>query len=249
MRKYGWVKNREDSRDFVYAVDKPVDLTVPVDITASMPPVWDQGEFSSCTAHGTGCAVWVALSGEKKVFNMPSRMFVWYQARKLEGTTAKDCGAQVRDAIKGVVNYGCPEESMWDYKPEHVSLEPLATIYTDASLHKVVTYRAVAQQLNDIVTALSEGYPVVFGFLVDPYFETPAMEQTGFLPYPQNIYTTAWLGGHCCVLVAFDPVRQAFKVRNSWGSGWCENGYFWMAASYILDSRICSDLWILENVN
>jgi C1A family cysteine protease len=34
-------------------------------------------------------------------------------------------------------------------------------------------------------------------------------------------------GGHCIVIVGYDDSKQAWLIRNSWGTGWGMNGYCW----------------------
>jgi hypothetical protein len=41
------------------------------------------------------------------------------------------------------------------------------------------------------------------------------------------------LGGHCVALVGYDDNRQAFRIMNSWGTGWGDNGFLWVAYSAI----------------
>jgi C1A family cysteine protease len=52
-----------------------------------------------------------------------------------------------------------------------------------------------------------------------------------FMSYKSGVYrytTGNKLGGHAVLLVGFDDAKQAFKVKNSWGPSWGENGYFWI---------------------
>lgn len=37
-----------------------------------------------------------------------------------------------------------------------------------------------------------------------------------------------WGPGHGMAVVGFDDSKNAFKVLNSWGTGWCESGYGWI---------------------
>lgn len=41
---------------------------------------------------------------------------------------------------------------------------------------------------------------------------------------PQNLNTSE---GHCIVIVGYDDSKQAWLIRNSWGTGWGTNGYGW----------------------
>lgn len=53
------------------------------------------------------------------------------------------------------------------------------------------------------------------------------------------------LGGHAVLCTGYDDKRQAFRIKNSWGTGWKDKGYFWMPYSFITSSY-CSDFWTLE---
>jgi hypothetical protein len=44
----------------------------------------------------------------------PSRLFIYYNERVIEGTVAHDAGAQIRDGIKAVAKLGAPpEDERW----------------------------------------------------------------------------------------------------------------------------------------
>ncbi|HMK64558.1 MAG TPA: C1 family peptidase, partial [Thermodesulfobacteriota bacterium] len=53
-----------------------------------------------------------------------------------------------------------------------------------------------------------------------------------FFSYHGGIYsytTGAYQGGHAVLIVGYDDVNQCFIVKNSWGTGWGESGYFRIA--------------------
>ena len=43
-------------------------------------------------------------------------------------------------------------------------------------------------------------------------------------------------GGHFILLVGWDDAQSAFLCKNSWGTGWGESGYFWIAYSQMQNS-------------
>ena len=80
-----------------------VQLPPEADLRAHMPPVYDQGQLGSCTANAIGGAMEYERTRQGESDFMPSRLFIYYNERVVEGTTSSDSGAQIRDGIK-VVN-------------------------------------------------------------------------------------------------------------------------------------------------
>lgn len=48
--------------------------------------------------------------------------------------------------------------------------------------------------------------------------------------------------------VGYDDQKEMFIVRNSWGKGWGDHGYFYMPYAYIRDPSKCEDFWVLQRV-
>jgi C1A family cysteine protease len=57
------------------------------------------------------------------------------------------------------------------------------------------------------------------------------------------------LGGHAVLAVGYDNASQRFRVRNSWGTGWGQAGYFTMPYQYLLSSGLSSDFWTVRMVS
>jgi len=45
----------------------------------------------------------------------PSRLFIYYNERVLEGLIKQDAGAMIRSGIKTVTRQGAPPEDVWPY--------------------------------------------------------------------------------------------------------------------------------------
>jgi C1A family cysteine protease len=103
--EYGWVHDLADARDFVYAAPLtrfPQGLPASVDLRTECPPVYDQGQLGSCTAKGIAGAIDFDQHKQGTKEFTPSRLFIYYNERVIEGTVKQDSGAQVRDGIKSV---------------------------------------------------------------------------------------------------------------------------------------------------
>ncbi|CAE7569754.1 unnamed protein product [Symbiodinium pilosum] len=58
--------------------------------------------------------------------------------------------------------------------------------------------------------------------------------------------TDQQLGGHAVCAVGYDDFKQCFIVRNSWGEGWGDKGYFYMPYEYMCHPALASDFWAIN---
>jgi len=246
---YGWSRDLPDARDVLYAaplLSMKAGLPNAVDLRPQCPPVYDQGQLGCCTGNGIAGAIQFDQMKLKKQAFTPSRLFIYYNERVMEGTVTTDSGAQVRDGIKSVATIGAPPETDWPYDITKFADKPPANAYSDAKLDLVSTYARVAQILPQMQGCLAEGYPFVFGFTVYESFESAAVAKSGVVPMPATGEEV--VGGHCVVAVGYDTTKRVFIVRNSWGTGWGMKGYFTIPFEYLTDAHLASDFWTIRAV-
>ena len=87
-----------------------------MDLRALCPRVYDQEQLGSCTANAIAGAIQFdqMLERLRDVF-VPSRLFIYYNERSIEGTVSSDSGAMIRDGMKSVGKQGVCPETMWPY--------------------------------------------------------------------------------------------------------------------------------------
>lgn len=246
---YGWVHDLPDARDFVYAAPLqrfPGGLPTSVDLRSECPPVYDQGQLGSCTGNGIAGAIEFDQRKQGNTEFTPSRLFIYYNERVMEGTVSQDSGAQVRDGIKSVATLGAPPETDWPYVIAKFADKPPPNAYSDALQDLVSSYARVAQVLTQMQGCLAEGYPFVFGFTVYESFESEAVATTGVVPMPASGEKV--VGGHCVVAVGYDDAKRVFIIRNSWGTSWGIKGYCTMPYEYLLRPHLASDFWTIRSV-
>ncbi|MFO1477509.1 MAG: C1 family peptidase [Verrucomicrobiota bacterium] len=247
--RYGWIPDVPDHRDQVYGAPVAALAALPprLDLRRECPPVYDQGRLGSCTANAIGAAVEFEQMKQKlgEVF-VPSRLFIYYNERVIEGTVESDGGAQLRDGIKSVSRQGVCPEPEWPYVIERFRLKPSAACYRHAMKHRVILYQRLVPTLNQLRGCLAEGYPFVFGFAVYEGFESRQVARTGHASLPKPGESA--LGGHAVLAVGYNDARQWFLVRNSWGDGWGMKGYFTLPYAYLTDPDLAADFWTIRTV-
>ncbi len=245
---FGWIPDVPDHRDHLYAapLEWIAKLPTKVDLRPQCPDVYDQGHLGSCTANAIAGAMEFEQMKQKEKYFMPSRLFIYYNERAMEHTTASDSGAQIRDGIKSVGKQGdCPEK-LWPYDIARFSQQPPASCYKNATKHKAVLYQRVSRIANQMKGCLASGYPFVFGFSVYDSFMSPDVAKTGHakLPGPKDKLE----GGHAVMAVGYDDENQFFIVRNSWGTGWGMKGYFTLPYAYLAEENLSDDFWTIRIV-
>jgi C1A family cysteine protease len=237
-----------DHRDHLYSVLPELLAALPTkaDLRPQCPPVYDQGQLGSCTANSIGAAFEFDQMKQNISSFAPSRLFIYYNERAMEGTINSDSGAQIRDGIKSIGQQGVCPETDWPYDISKFTVKPPPQAYTDAAKNKAISYSRVARTLPQMKGCLASGYPWVFGFTVYESFESPQVAQTGIVPMPSSKEQV--LGGHAVLCVGYDDSQQRFIVRNSWGLGWGIQGYFLMPYAYLLDTNLSDDFWTVRLV-
>jgi len=250
IARYGWIRDLPDQRDHLYAAPREVLLNLPpsVDLRPKCPAVYDQGQLGSCTANAIAAALEFDQMKEKQAnIFVPSRLFIYYNERKMEGTVNEDSGGQIRDGIKSVANQGdCPED-LWPYDITKFAVQPPQQCYQQALKFEAVQYQRLSQISNQLKGCLASGFPFVFGFAVYESFESQQVAQTGHAPMPAP--TDASIGGHAVMAVGYDDSQNWFIVRNSWGIGWGMKGYFTLPYTYLLEQNLASDFWTIRVVS
>jgi C1A family cysteine protease len=248
--RYGWIPDVPDQRDYRFAAAPQILTALPprVDLRPLLPPgVYDQGQLGSCTAQAIAAALeFLQRKQQQKDLFTPSRLFIYYNERAMEGTINEDAGAMIRDGIKSVTKQGAPHESLWPYRIDRFASKPPAKAYTDALQHQAITYARIVQTRTHLKSCLASGFPFVFGFAVYESFESLAVERTGAIPMPKR--GERMLGGHAVLGVGYDEATGLVKGRNSYGSNWGDHGHFTIPFAYLTNSNLADDFWAIRSV-
>ena len=212
-----------------------------VDLRSRLPPIYNQGNLGSCTANAL-----VAAFAYKSPGFMGSRLFLYYNTRKMINTIQEDSGAYLCDGVACLQSSGLCSEAKWPYVISRFTVQPTTQCYTEGHRHRAITVFNINNTMSSMKNCLNSGVPFVVGFAVYASFETNAVARTGMVPMPRP--NEALLGGHAVLICGYTDTKQCWIARNSWGKSWGDRGYFYLPYAYLLDPNLSSDLWSITAV-
>ena len=241
---YAFFTNPKLSSDFWTVRIKEATETPPssIDLRSACPPVYVQDQLGSVVGTVIAAALEFCLMKQKlfPVFT-PSRLFIYYNARAIEGTINSDSGSQINDGVKSVETLGVCPEDMWPYDIAKFAERPPDACYQTALQYRIFAFKRVRRNLAQLKKCLASGYPFIFGFTVYESFQSQEVSKTGHASMPQPGEQV--IGGHAALAVGYDDANQWFIVRNSWGADWGIQGYFTLPYAYFTNPKLCSGFW------
>jgi C1A family cysteine protease len=267
---YGYKPSKPDARDYVYSVLAPQAVALPasVDLRSQCSPVRDQGQLGSCTGFAIAVGMREFLQGATPTptpnpgcsplqwlqkFFAPrfklalaltplSPLFLYYEERVLEGTVGEDAGAEPRDGFKVLNQMGCASEAAWPYIISQFTVAPSAAAMQSAGDFKISAYQRLTD-LTGMKTCLAGSNGFVVGFYVYESFESIGSD--GKMPMPASGEQV--LGGHAVFVAGYSddaswPGGGYLIVKNSWGTSWGNNGYFYMPYAFVTPDQV-PDAW------
>ena len=128
---------------------------------------------------------------------------------------------------------------MWGYDTTKVYDKPPDECYTNAD-KSIKRYQSLYQSAYAIMYAISQNKMVTFGTLIHENFND--LDENFVVPAPKGDV----IGGHALSCTGFDASKKLFKIVNSWGNKWGDNGCCYMRFEHVTNPDFCFDFWIID---
>lgn len=240
--------------------DETGNLPSSVDLSSKFPPTGDQGEYGTCVTWAVGYNLKTALNGIDNQWSAsqlaqasnqtsPKDLF-WAIPSSQKGSNCN--GTQFEAAMDQLISRGGASLSTAPYANlGNCSETPPSSWTQDAANNKLVNYRKIADKNNaasmtieNFKAYLSEGRPIAIGArLGDRFMRWNSDAVIDYDTYQNPGMQHAY---HAMVLAGYSDSKNAFKLINTWGSSWGNNGNIWVDYDFFLSS-FCFAAFVAQN--
>jgi C1A family cysteine protease len=209
------------------------------DLSSHMPPVRSQGSQGSCVGWATG---YYLKSYHEHIENQTTYGVgddysnVYSPAFIYNAIKVSDCqsGSYFEDALSRLQNVGISSWNDMPYSETHCDTQPSSVAIDNAKCAKITSYQYIYHKnmtfsIDTLKNYLTNNQPIVVGVTIYNGFDGQysRLANKEFIYNNRNLNTNP-RGGHAIVVVGYDDTIKAFKIINSWGKGWANDGYLWI---------------------
>ena len=211
------------------------ELPATVDLTPYCPEVRHQGYIFSCVGWAAGYG---AMSIQRAILNRctdravvtrnaHSALFLYNQIK------TEDCrqGSRISDALGFLQQNGDCLARQFDFDVNDCDNRPDSAVAAQAKRFAIEDFLALfgsrespEAKVLRVKKVLAKNKPVVVGMLVLRNF----YELKNAQYWHPALGNTTPAGGHAMVVVGYDDRKGAFRLMNSWGKNWGDNGFIWV---------------------
>lgn len=227
-----------------------------------LPSVESQGSFGTCAAFSTAYymrtaieAIQLKLTEKIAIDKLRFAPDFIYQKVKKTGDAKCQAGAKLDLCLETIKTFGVAklssipypscnmnvdefEKEAANYKiKDYVRIYDLPKVYEDVNSKKTSQEKEsiLVKNLVDLKRALSEGSPVPCGMLLPTSLYSLHEDTWQVSKIDLSDLEEGKVLPHAMLVVGYDDKKGAFRIVNSWGKDWADNGLFWIPYEVFLN--------------
>ena len=225
--------------------------SLPTSYYLSCPPIKNQGSEGSCVGFG---AAYAGMSIFKKYAtgaaysynsNIFSPEYIYNQIKVNSNCTS---GSYITDALNKMKTFllfggnGVCHYNLMPYSSTNgCSTQPSQSQRNDAANHTLNYWGTISRNVTSIKNELVQHRGVIVGGPVDTEFQNLG-NNVVYTHYNSSHY----VGGHCYCIIGYSDAKHAFKIMNSWGTGWGSSGFGWIDYNLVSTSFL-NEAYVIVN--
>jgi len=253
----GYLKDREQlgniPQDVYLFEGNPASYAPSISLDHLFPPIGDQGAYGTCVTWAAGYNLKTALNAIERGWsqndlgaaaNQTSPKDLWFAIPN--DKKGQNCdGTFFEPALDALIAGGAANMSVSPY----TNMGNCIGTSIGNSANKLANYRKIASPeagmtVNNLKGYLNSGRPIVFGARLGDRFMT--WSGSGVISSDTYLNPGMQHANHAMVLTGYDNSKNAFRVRNSWGRSWGDNGSIWVDYNFFV-SNFCFAAFVAQN--
>ena len=237
-RPFGLISSPPDDRD--YSLSKlmsVVGMSTPIEpepdiFEYEVPDIKDQGDIWLCVS-ASGCVQREII--EKQQTGEYKKLSIGFNYTFRENWDLQEKGLRLREYLKGLVKYGIPEyeyfqiqDKEYPFIKEELGKVNLPSVLKNAHEHRITAFANIKQE--EIKLALRTLGPVLVSISIYTSFGYISATNP-IIPIP-DVKKERVFNGHCLLIIGYNNQTKLFKIANSYGKGWADNGCCYASYDY-----------------
>lgn len=220
------------------AVAAPPAIPPSVDLRAPWWGIGDQEATGSCVGWASTDSLaryHMVKAGKLSPDERLSPRYTWMASKETDEivnrpeTFIEAAGTTLKAALEILRTYGAVSEAML---PFHLATTMYDgdenTFFANAATRRIASYFNLSKSLDDWRAWLAAHGPILTGLIVDATWDNATATKGKLDDYQPN----TGRGGHAICVVGYTADKR-FIIRNSWGTGWGDQGYAYASEAYI----------------
>ena len=220
------------------ALHAPAALPASVDLRAPWWSINSQERTGSCVGWATADGLvryHLVQSGSIGQSQLLSPRYVWMASKETDAIVARpetfieQAGTTLKAAVDVARKYGVALETDLPFHVATTMFTGMENVfYAGCAQRRIRSYFNLGKRLPDWKTWLAASGPILAALQVDASWDN-ATATRGMI---DTFQPDTVRGGHAVCIVGYRSDGR-FIVRNSWGTGWGDNGFGYLKPSYV----------------
>ena len=217
-----------DEDNLLENLSVPDSLPETFDLSQLLPPVRNQGELASCTSWAVS---YYMKSFQEKIesgeeYTQSNILSPSYTYNQL---TSGNCdGTSINETLTLVREKGVAPIDIFPYMEDDCATLPPEAVNEVAANAKIADFKNLSGEnmVAEMKTLLTQNQPIIIGAVLSPEFGK--IDDFGLSAYREHQIDYNSATCHAMLVVGFNNEFEAFKIVNSWGDDWGDNGFAWI---------------------